>query len=165
MDRYYELKHRYEKALNARKLKIKKNEDLTLKEKRALIKKIVPKCVNCGKAGGTVFEEKNGMLKAVCASKTPCDLNINLKRKQYENVRDLEIKNDKTIVTVCDGINPIGILDDIKKYYQKYIEDCFKKQNLVINKNKHTDKHKDTHKGKKKTYKKTSYTKKTYKKK
>ena len=96
MDRYYELKHRYEKALNARKLKIKKNEDLTLKEKRALIKKIVPKCVNCGKAGGTVFEEKNGMLKAVCASKTPCDLNINLKRKQYENVRDLEIKNDKT---------------------------------------------------------------------
>ena len=60
---------------------------------------------------------------------------------------------------------PTVILDDIKKYYQKYIEDCFKKQNLVINKNKHTDKHKDTHKGKKKTYKKTSYTKKTYKKK
>jgi HrpA-like RNA helicase len=60
---------------------------------------------------------------------------------------------------------PTVILDDIKKYYQKYIEDCFKKQNLVINKNKHTDKHKDTHKGKKKTYKKTSYTKKSYKKK
>ena len=58
---------------------------------------------------------------------------------------------------------PTVILDDIKKYYQKYIEDCFKKQNLVINKNKHTDKH--THKDKKKTYKKTSYTKKTYKKK
>ena len=62
---------------------------------------------------------------------------------------------------------PTVILDDIKKYYQKYIEDCFKKQNFVINKNKFTDKHKhkDTYKDKKKTYKKKSYTKKTYTKK
>ena len=60
---------------------------------------------------------------------------------------------------------PTVILDDIKKYYQKYIEDCFKKQNLVINKNKHTNKHTHKDKDKKKTYKKTSYTKKTYKKK
>ena len=61
---------------------------------------------------------------------------------------------------------PTVILDDIKKYYQKYIEDCFKKQNFVINKNKHSDKHKhkdthkDTHKDKKKSYTKKTYTKK-----
>ncbi len=96
MERYYELKHRYETALIGRKRKIKRNPDLTLKEKRALIKRIIPKCVNCSKSGGTIFEEKNGMLKAVCASKTPCDLNINIKRKYYENARDLEIKNNKT---------------------------------------------------------------------
>jgi hypothetical protein len=97
MEHYYELKQRYEKGLEARKRKIKKNEDLTLKEKRAAIKKIVPRCVNCNKPGGTIFEEKNGMLKAVCASKTPCDLNINIKRIRYDNVRELEIKNDKLV--------------------------------------------------------------------
>ena len=97
MEKYYELKQRYEKGVDARKRKIKKNQDLTLKEKRAMIKKIVPRCVNCNKPGGTVFEEKNGMLKAVCASKTPCDLNINIKRIRYDNVRDFEIKNDKLI--------------------------------------------------------------------
>lgn len=96
MEQYYELKQRYEKGIDLRKKKIIKNKESTVKEKRALIKKIVPRCVNCNKPGGTVFEEKNGMLKAVCGSKNPCDLNINIKRKYYDNARDLELKNDKT---------------------------------------------------------------------
>jgi hypothetical protein len=100
MEQYYELKQRYQTGLNRRKLRIKKDKDLTVKEKRAAIKKIIPKCVNCNKPGGTIFEERNGMLKAVCASKTPCDLNINIKRKLYDNMRDLEIKNDK----LCENL-------------------------------------------------------------
>jgi hypothetical protein len=95
MERYYELKQRYEKYINGRKTKIKKNKELSLKEKRAMIKKIVPRCVNCNKPGGTIFEDKNGMLKAVCASKTPCDLNISIKRIRYDNMRELDIKNEK----------------------------------------------------------------------
>ena len=94
---YYELKQKYEEALSKRKMKIKKSEEMTIKEKRSKIKKIIPKCVNCGKPGGTLFEEKNGTLNAVCAVNPPCDLNINIKRKLYDNMRDMEIKNDKTI--------------------------------------------------------------------
>ena len=95
MERYYELKQRYEKNIKARKNKVKKNKDLTLKEKRSAIKKIIPRCVNCNKPGGTIFDEKNGMLKAVCGSKTPCDLNINIKRIRYDKMRELDTKNDK----------------------------------------------------------------------
>jgi len=91
---YYQLKQKYEKNMNDRKNKIKK-KNLQIKEKRAQIKKLIGKCVNCGKSGGTIFEEKNGMLKAVCGSSPQCDLNINIKRKLYDNVRDLEQKNNK----------------------------------------------------------------------
>ena len=92
---YYELKQKYEENLNKRKKTIKKNKDLTTKEKRTQLKSVIGKCVNCGKPGGTVFEERNGMLKSVCGNTTPCDLNINIKRKLYDNVRDLEINNNK----------------------------------------------------------------------
>ena len=81
--------------MDRRKKLIKKNKTLDLKERRAAIKKLIGKCVNCGKTGGTIFEERNGTLKAVCGSKTPCDLNINLKRKLYDNMRELEQKNNK----------------------------------------------------------------------
>ena len=94
---YYELKQKYEENLKKRKLNIKKNKDLTTKERRTQLKRVIGNCVNCGKPGGTIFEERNSMLKAVCGSKTPCDLNIIIKRKLYDNVRELEIKNYKLI--------------------------------------------------------------------
>lgn len=90
---YYQLKQKYQENMNGRIKKIKKN--LTIKEKRAQIKKLIGKCVNCGKPGGTIFEEKNGMLKAVCGATPQCDLNLNIKRKLYDNMRDLEQKNNK----------------------------------------------------------------------
>ena len=94
---YYELKQKYENVMMDKKRKIKKNKELNLKEKRVLIKRIIGKCVNCGKPGGTIFEEKDNMLKAVCGSKTPCDLNISLKRKLYDNMRELTLANEKKI--------------------------------------------------------------------
>ncbi len=94
---YYELKEKYKEKMDQRKKNIKKKKDITLKTKRGLIKKLIGKCVNCNKPGGTIFEERNGTLKAVCGAETPCDLNINIKRKVYDNVRDLDHKNDKTL--------------------------------------------------------------------
>ncbi len=93
---YYELKQKYQESMDRRKKTIKKKDDLTVKERRLQIKKLIGKCVNCNKPGGTIFEEKNGTLKAVCGNKTPCNLNINIKRKLYDNMRDLEQKNNKT---------------------------------------------------------------------
>jgi hypothetical protein len=92
---YYELKQKYQENITRRKNMIKKKENISTKEKRVLIKKIIGKCINCGKSGGTHFEEKNGLLKAVCGNSAPCELNINIKRKLYDNMRTLEQKNDK----------------------------------------------------------------------
>jgi hypothetical protein len=91
---YYQLKQKYKENMDGKKKKIKKRE-ISTKEKQTLIKKLIGNCVNCGKAGGTIFEEKNGMLKAVCGANTPCDLNLNIKRKLYDNMREVEQKNNK----------------------------------------------------------------------
>ena len=89
---YYELKEKYESALARKKKRIKNKDQLSMKEKRAEFKKIIPKCVNCKQSGGTIFEEKNGTFKAVCGSQPPCKLNIVVKRQLFDNVRDLEQK-------------------------------------------------------------------------
>ena len=91
---YYKLKQNYKELMDDRKREIRMTERLTLKELKVRFKKLIPRCVNCHKAGGTIFEEKNGMLKAVCAAKVQCTLNINIKRKFYDNALELEQKND-----------------------------------------------------------------------
>lgn len=143
---YYELKQKYQEKINNKKNKILKDNKLTIKEKRAQYKRIVPKCVNCNKSGGTLFEEKNGILKAVCNSKTPCNLNINIKRIRYNNMRELEIENNKVIenlkmriiMTKLDylfGINNSkdDIIDKFNELKDK-LASVTEKQ-LVINKN------------------------------
>lgn len=91
---YYKLKQNYKELMDDRKREIRMTERLTLKELKVRFKKLIPRCVNCHKAGGTIFEEKNGMLKAVCAAKVQCTLNINIKRKFYDNALELEQKNE-----------------------------------------------------------------------
>jgi hypothetical protein len=92
---YYELKQKYQEDMDKKKDKIKKTKGLSVIEKQAKFKKIIMRCVQCDKPGGTIFDERNGILKAVCGNKTPCDLNINIKRKLYDNVREVEQKNLK----------------------------------------------------------------------
>ena len=92
---YYELKQKYQENFDIQKNKVRKKKGVSINEKRLLIKALHRKCVNCGKPGGTIFDESNGLLKAICGSKTPCDLNINIKRKLYDNMRDIELSSEK----------------------------------------------------------------------
>jgi hypothetical protein len=86
------------------------------------------------------------MLKAVCASKTPCNLNINIKRIRYENMRDVDIENDKVsenlkmriIMTKLDylfGINnnKDDIIDKFNELKEKL--SAVTEKQLVCNKN------------------------------
>lgn len=92
---YYKLKQTYQHNIDMKKYSINQNKTLSSSEKRERLKNIVKKCVNCKKNGGTLFDESNGMLKAKCNSDTPCDLNINIKRKFFNNALDLSKTYDK----------------------------------------------------------------------
>ena len=80
---YYKLKFQYESKIQDFKRKILGNTSLTKKEKRSRFSKFVFKCINCKRNGGSIFSNKNRILKAVCGSSPPCKLNIEIEHGEY----------------------------------------------------------------------------------
>jgi len=87
IDNYYKLKQKYDLILERKKQKIVSNTSLTTKAKRQKIKEIKKKCVNCGNIGGTVFKNSENSLIAVCDCNPACNLNININRGHFSNIR------------------------------------------------------------------------------
>lgn len=88
---YYKLKEQYEDKINRQKSRILKNETLTLIQKRKKLKQLVTTCIICKKTGGTIFNNKDGILTAICGSDNPCKLNIKINRGNYVNMRTLDM--------------------------------------------------------------------------
>jgi hypothetical protein len=119
LNKYYELKAKYENSISHKKQQIKKSakvNGLSKKDTRDMFRKFTPDCVSCSRKVGSIFEKKkidtSFHLLAKCGSKLePCKLNIDLnmgdimytlkeKRKEEESidkyVKDIIItKNDE----------------------------------------------------------------------
>ena len=91
--KYYKLKQRYEKSIDKIKDNIKENyPDLSNAGK-------------CKKSGGTIFTNDNNILKAVCGnSEDPCDLDIEIKKGVYKNIRVMEEKYSNNIESLQNMI-------------------------------------------------------------
>ena len=99
MNEYYRLKSRYDDENAKNKKKILNNKQLSVKEKKAEFKQLKPKCVNCGKPGGTTFASVIGKvekssetfreLRAFCKAVEPCGLNINIAVGNFNNINNL----------------------------------------------------------------------------
>ena len=113
INEYYRLKSKYDNDNEKNKKKILNNKLLGIKEKKAEFKQLKPKCVNCGKPGGTTFASvvsKDSMgakfreLRAFCNATEPCGLNINIAVGNFENINDIlkmideEIYNAKNVI-------------------------------------------------------------------
>jgi len=79
IEEYYKLKQEYDRTYK-RKLRIIKNKDISLKEKRELVRKIKLPCIHCKKRVGTIFTNEAGVLKAVCGGTPQCKLNIEIQK-------------------------------------------------------------------------------------
>ena len=103
--KYYKLKQRYEKSIDKIKDNIKENyPDLSNAGKRKKMKKAI-KCIKCKKSGGTIFTNDNNILKAVCGnSEDPCDLDIEIKKGVYKNIRVMEEKYSNNIESLQNMI-------------------------------------------------------------
>jgi hypothetical protein len=116
VNEFYKLKDTYERNNAIIKRKIIEHRYLSIKEKREEIKKLIPKCINCKRPGGTIFSIKlhKGKqvfreLKSICGIVAdPCNLNITIELgivelisepiKETENsIKDIKNKiiNDK----------------------------------------------------------------------
>ena len=89
INKYYALKKKYEESVTQEKKKLLKNDSLSSADKTTRFKEMVFKCVNCKKKGGTIFTNNNNVLKAVCGSSTPCDLNIEINKGKIVQLREI----------------------------------------------------------------------------
>ena len=94
---YYKLKENYDVKINEIKLKINSNTRYTLAEKAKAFKQM-KKCINCKQDGGTLFTNKDGILKAVCGNiDKPCDLHIEIDKGKYKLSNELLEELNKKI--------------------------------------------------------------------
>ena len=116
VDEYYKLKAKYEEENHKKKREIIGKKTLSWKEKRSEYKKLVPKCINCKRPGGTVFSTKfydeiNGnfdehrQLKAVCGVIIePCNLNITINVGKYSPMPEILNEIERNIVEIKHDI-------------------------------------------------------------
>ena len=91
----YSLKSEYEDNVDKLKKKIMANKTLSSKEKNKEYRKMNPKCINCNRPVGTIFdirfqkEVESRIAKAMCGDRTnPCALNIELNLGMIMNIED-----------------------------------------------------------------------------
>lgn len=113
INEYYRLKSKYDNDNEKHKKKILNNKMLDMKEKKSEFKQLKPKCVNCGRPGGTTFASivsKDSMgakfreLRAFCKAVEPCGLNINIAVGNFENINDILKMIDGEIYTAKNEI-------------------------------------------------------------
>ena len=113
INEYYRLKSKYDNDNEKNKKKILNNKMLGMKEKKAEFKQLKPKCVNCGRPGGTTFasvisKDNSGAkfreLRAFCKATEPCGLNINIAVGNFENINDILKMIDGEIYTAKNEI-------------------------------------------------------------
>ena len=102
LNTYYSLKSEYEDNIDKLKKKIMGNKTLSWKEKHKEFQKLKPKCINCNRPVGTIFDIRfqkdveSRIAKAMCGDRTnPCALNIELNLGMVMNIED-ELHDSET---------------------------------------------------------------------
>ena len=85
LNEYYKLKNDYDTKKQAKITRILRDESLkSFKQKQNAMEKHKPQCIGCKQAVGTIFSNKEGILRAQCGNKnSPCGLNIRINRGKY----------------------------------------------------------------------------------
>jgi hypothetical protein len=87
---YYKLKDKYETEWREVRKAVYKRTGGSKKRKMKFVSQVVPKCINCKRAVGTMFFREGAYRKAICGSKTsPCNLNINIYTGDFVRWEDL----------------------------------------------------------------------------
>ena len=107
INEYYQLQQKYESKVKKQKTKILNNDTYSLEQKKQRISMLKYNCIRCGKEGGTIFSNKNRILRAVCGNKnSPCGLNITINRKDKKYV-NIEKEIEEILKNIIDLKNDI----------------------------------------------------------
>ena len=116
LDEYFKLKRKYEtKWNNSKKVALMKapNKKMGI----GLVKNLEKKCIQCGKAGGTLFSNENYIYSAKCnAVDKKCSLNIQIKMGMYMDNEDWKNITTNNIEDIKNNIiiNKLNLLFDLE---------------------------------------------------
>ena len=131
---YFKLKHKYEEEVyKARKKAFIKGKEkkISLKSSIRMARRVEPKCINCKRPGGTIFQTKNNTYFAYCGNTTPCNLKIQIYNGTvYNQENSLFLEHDelhelktKVIQQKLDTLfNYISEEKSVKKF-KEYLEE------------------------------------------
>ena len=131
---YFKLKHKYEEdAYKARKKAFTKGKEkkLSLKSSIKMARRVEPKCINCKRPGGTIFQIKNNTYFAYCGNTTPCNLKIQIYNGTvYNQDNSLFLEHDelhelktKVIQQKLDTLFNYISEDKSVKKFKEYLEE------------------------------------------
>ena len=109
MHDYFALKAKYERREIADRHELMYDAIMVKKMGKHQAKKIVkrfrPKCVNCKRPVGTVFNMRENRLMAYCGdTRDPCALKINIFKGEFENDDEYAKYNTKTLMEIKEQI-------------------------------------------------------------
>ena len=127
LNEYFKLKLKYEDKIMENKQKIIKNKRLSNREKRVEYLKLKPKCINCGRPGGTKFqniyfpsddkEDSHRQYSATCGViSDPCNLQIKINVGNVELLPNLLDEMQSGIKSLKDEV-----IDDKNKLLFGYL--------------------------------------------
>lgn len=119
MKSFFVKKQKYEKKKATAIRKIMANDDYTLAEKREQVKDLKIACIQCKRKVNTIFGIENNTYTAKCGSvDSPCKLNISIKRKTIQQLKDVIDDLKESLATVKTDITKIKL-----NYLFKYTDE------------------------------------------
>jgi len=155
VDKFFELKQKYEKELLRNKRKeFKKYLNKKIGSKKAAL--IKPKCINCHRPVGTIFSSSVSGYSAICGdTNQPCQLNIKLLRSSNSTIENIvmifkenvdEIKTEiikQKLDTLFSYISESDSAVLFSKKIKEYNEDSkLLSDNLILYNDLHNNSHK-----------------------
>jgi len=90
LNQYYSLKKNYETKKQEKKMRILRNDNLSMRQKQEAYSKLKMNCFNCGRRVGTIFKNEDGVLYAICGDKAnPCILDIKINTGKFVDLKEL----------------------------------------------------------------------------
>jgi len=141
---FYTLKAKYDKNVSKLKKKILKNESLNKKQKQDKFLNLQPKCIQCKNPVGTIFKIEKDRYIAICGANekkdkgfSPCKLNINIKRENFENlennVEKLKKENEESLEKIIRiKINLLFRLIDESDALEQFEKEKLKFDNINV---------------------------------
>ena len=87
LEEYYKLKNKYMLLKQKKLTELTGNYGKDYDQKKQILAKYKPKCINCKQDGGTIFTETPELLRATCGNMfSPCKLDLVIARKKFAQI-------------------------------------------------------------------------------